>query len=74
MQALELVSDRNTKEPASRQTARLMEEARERGVLIGKGGLYGNVIRISPPLNISTADIDAFIAALRPSLAAVPMR
>jgi len=72
MQALELVSDRNTKEPASRQTARLMEEARARGVLIGKGGLYGNVIRISPPLNISTADIDAFIAALRPSLAAVP--
>jgi 4-aminobutyrate aminotransferase-like enzyme len=71
MQALELVSNRNTKEPASRQTGRLMEEARERGVLIGKGGLYGNVIRISPPLNISTADIDEFIAALRPSLAAV---
>ncbi|MXY67593.1 MAG: aspartate aminotransferase family protein [Acidobacteriia bacterium] len=72
MQALELVCDRTTKEPATRQTDRLMEESRERGLLVGKGGLYGNVIRISPPLNISTADVDAFIAAFRPALCALP--
>ena len=48
-----------------------MEEARERGLLVGKGGLYGNVIRISPPLNISTEDVDAFIAAFRPALRAL---
>ena len=71
MQALELVSDRKTKEPATHQTVRLMEEMRNRGMLIGKGGLYGNVIRISPPLNISTTDIDTFISALRPAVAAV---
>ena len=27
-----------------------MEEARKRGLLVGKGGFYGNVIRMSPPL------------------------
>lgn len=74
MQALELVCDRETKEPATRQTDRLMEEARKRGLLIGKGGLYGNVIRISPPLNISTADVDAFIAAFHPALCALRAR
>ena len=74
MQALELVCDRETKEPATRQTDRLMEEARKRGVLIGKGGLYGNVIRISPPLNISTTDVDAFIAAFHPALCALRAR
>ena len=74
MQALELVCDRETKEPATRQTDRLMEEARKRGLLIGKGGLYGNVIRISPPLNISTTDVDAFIAAFRPALCALRAR
>ena len=74
MQALELVCDRETKEPATRQTDRLMEEARKRGLLIGKGGLYGNVIRISPPLNISTTDVDAFIAAFHPALCALRAR
>ena len=35
-----------------------MEEARKRGLLVGKGGFYGNVVRMSPPLNISKADVD----------------
>lgn len=74
MQALELVSDRDTKEPATRQTSRLMEDARECGLLVSKGGLYGNVIRVSPPLNISTADVGAFIAAFRPALGALSAR
>ena len=52
MQAIELVEDRKTKTPATAQTARLLEAARENGLLIGKGGLYGNVIRITPPMNI----------------------
>ena len=41
-----------------------MEDARKRGVLIGKGGFYGNVIRMSPPLNISKADVDEAIRIL----------
>jgi len=69
MQALELVQDRDSKTPAAEETARLMEAARENRLLIGKGGLYGNVIRISPPLNITRADIDEFVRALDRSFA-----
>lgn len=69
MQAIELVRDRKTKEPAVSETAALMEAARECGVLIGKGGLSGNVIRISPPLNISKADVDQFAEAMDRALA-----
>ena len=68
MQAIELVADRETKEPAARETALLMERARSLGLLIGKGGLLGNVIRISPPLNIGAGDIDEFAAILRQAL------
>ncbi len=71
MQGLELVKDRTTKEPAPQETAQLMEECRRRGLLIGKGGLYGNVIRMSPPLNISKADVDEAIHILDEALAAV---
>ncbi len=56
--ALELVEDRATKQPSPKGTNAVMEEARKRGLLIGKGGFYGNVIRMSPPLNISKADVD----------------
>jgi 4-aminobutyrate aminotransferase-like enzyme len=41
-----------------------MEAARQERILIGKGGLFGNVIRISPPLNIATSDVDEFIGRL----------
>jgi 4-aminobutyrate aminotransferase len=58
MQALELVKDRQTKEPAPVETNRLMDECRKQGLLVGKGGLYGNVIRMSPPLNITRTDAD----------------
>ena len=58
MQGMELVKNRDTKEPAPQETAQVMEEARKRGLLIGKGGLYGNVIRMSPPLNIAKSDVD----------------
>jgi 4-aminobutyrate aminotransferase-like enzyme len=64
MQALELVEDRQTKVPAKAATAQVMEAARRNGLLIGKGGLYGNVLRISPPLNIGKSDIDNFALAL----------
>ena len=50
MRAIELVQDRQTKTPATAETARLMEAAKTNGILIGKGGQHGNVIRISRPL------------------------
>jgi 4-aminobutyrate aminotransferase-like enzyme len=71
MQGVELVTDRKTKEPAVAATQRLMEETKRRGLLIGKGGLYGNALRIAPCLNLGAADVDAFLALFDESLAAV---
>jgi 4-aminobutyrate aminotransferase len=68
MQALELVDDRTTKAPAVRATNQLMEAARRNGLLVGKGGAYGNCIRISPPLNIAKSDVDEFARLLDLSL------
>lgn len=70
LQAIELVEDRASKRPATQFTIRLMEAARDNRILIGRGGLYGNVIRMSPPMNISRSDVDAFIEALDRSLEA----
>jgi 4-aminobutyrate aminotransferase-like enzyme len=68
MQAIELVEDRTSKQPAATATLAVMEAARENRILIGKGGLYGNVIRITPPLNISQSDVDEFARLLDISL------
>ncbi|HTU35618.1 MAG TPA: aspartate aminotransferase family protein [Candidatus Acidoferrum sp.] len=64
MQALELVKDRTSKEPAPAETTQALEGACRNGLLIGKGGLYGNVIRMAPPMNISKADVDEGIRLL----------
>jgi 4-aminobutyrate aminotransferase-like enzyme len=71
MLALELVKDRQTKEPAPEATNQLLERTRENGLLIGKGGLYGNVIRLSPMLNIGKADVDEAARLIDRSLAQI---
>jgi 4-aminobutyrate aminotransferase len=71
MQALEFVRDRKSKEPAPQETAQFMEECRKLGLLVGKGGLYGNVIRMSPPLNIAKADVDQAVGIMDKALANV---
>jgi 4-aminobutyrate aminotransferase len=71
MQAIELVEDRESKTPATAQTAMAMEAARENRLLIGKGGMYGNVLRISPPMNVGRSDVDQFIELLDKTLSAV---
>ncbi|HEV2107335.1 MAG TPA: aspartate aminotransferase family protein [Thermomicrobiales bacterium] len=62
--AVELVRDRETKEPAPDVASRVLDAAKERGLIVGKGGLHGNTLRISPPLIISRTDVDAAIEAL----------
>ncbi|MFZ0636435.1 MAG: aspartate aminotransferase family protein [Candidatus Acidiferrales bacterium] len=71
MQGLELVKDRQTKEPASEATTQVLERTRENGLLIGKGGLYNNVIRMAPAMNISKADVDEGIRLLDKSFGEV---
>lgn len=71
MQAIELVEDRTTKEPSPARAAQLMEATKRRGLLIGKGGLYGNVIRMAPSMLISAADIDEGVRLLDEALAEV---
>ena len=68
MQALEMVQP-GTTEPDPGITARLLDEAKARGLLVGKGGLYGNVIRMAPMLATTESEldegIDAMIGAIR---------
>ncbi len=64
MLGVELVRDRETKEPANTETLAVMEAAREMGVLLGKGGLYGNVLRIKPPMCVSRQDADFAVEVL----------
>jgi 4-aminobutyrate aminotransferase-like enzyme len=58
MQALELVVPDGSKIPDPDITTELVTKAREQGLLIGKGGLHGNVIRLAPHLNVTAEDID----------------
>jgi 4-aminobutyrate aminotransferase-like enzyme len=71
MQALELVKDRETKEPDPQSVAKVFEETRRRGVLIGKGGLYANVIRTGLMLNSTKDTVNELIEALDGALATV---
>ncbi len=58
MQALELVGDRAGKVPDPARAAKLLEAARAEGILIGRGGLHGQVIRLGPSLLITEDEID----------------
>ncbi|MBI5243157.1 MAG: aspartate aminotransferase family protein [Elusimicrobia bacterium] len=65
MCGVELVLDRKTRAPDPKTVARLFEETKKEKLLIGKGGLYGNVLRLSPPMNIGKAEVDDAIKRLR---------
>lgn len=71
MLGMELVRDRSTKEPAKAETLQILEEAREMGMLIGKGGIDGSVIRIKPPMCITADDADFAVDVLHRALTAV---
>jgi len=71
MQAMELVVDETIcdRTPNTEATTKLFEACKERGLLIGKGGLAGNVLRIAPALNITADEIDEALKVLGESLA-----
>ncbi len=71
MQGLELVKDPSSKEPAPKAAAALMDAAKQQGLLIGKGGLYGNVMRIAPALTATEEDIHMALDLLDRALAKI---
>ena len=71
MLGCELVRDRQSKEPAVQETLVVWEAMREMGVLVGKGGLFGNTLRIKPPMCITAADVDFTLEALDVALGRV---
>ena len=71
MLGVEMVKDRTTKVPAKEECAAVFEKCRELGLLIGKGGLHGNTLRIKPPMCLTLADADFLLAVLDEALASV---
>ncbi len=74
MTAVELVKDRETKEPATEETDAVMKEAMKRGVLGLKAGIYGNVLRMLAPLVITEEQLHEALDALEMSIAEVSKR
>ncbi len=58
MLGVELVRNRDSKEPATEDAAKVHEACKDRMLLIGKGGVFGNVLRIKPPMCVTRADAD----------------
>ena len=58
-------------EPSVGRAAQLLEECKDRGLLIGKGGLYGNVLRIAPPLTVTEEEIDTASQIIQDAVAAI---
>jgi 4-aminobutyrate aminotransferase len=67
MLALETVVA-GTIEPDAAAAAALHEAAKRRGLLIGKGGLYGNVLRIAPPMSVTQHEVEEAADVLRAAI------
>jgi 4-aminobutyrate aminotransferase len=65
------MTDPHTRQPSPALASRVLEETRERGLLVGKGGLYGNALRMAPPLTLSNAEAEEGLAILIDALRAV---
>jgi len=68
MIGIELVRDRETKEPADKEASKVAEKALEKGLIIGVGGIYKNVIRIQPPLVVNEEQVDRAVEIILDSI------
>jgi alanine-glyoxylate transaminase/(R)-3-amino-2-methylpropionate-pyruvate transaminase len=64
MWGIELIKDAESKEPNADATAKVFEACKDMGLLIGKGGLYGNVLRIKPVMCLTPADVEFMLAVI----------
>jgi len=71
MMGIELVKDRQSREPAPEETARIFEKTREFGLIMSKSGTYRNLLRMLPPMCISDNDVDFFVQAFDEAFANV---
>ncbi len=69
MLAIELVTDRKSKTPATKETAEIFEKTREYGLVVSKSGTDRNILRMVPPMCIQESDVDRMEEALERSLA-----
>lgn len=71
MVGIELVKDQQTKEPDAESVNAFFEETKRQGLLVGKGGLYGNVLRIAPPLTVKEDEIEEALDKIDKSFAVI---
>ena len=71
MQAMEIVETKASKTPDAAKTNAIMEAGKTAGILLGKGGLYGNTIRIAPPMLITDDEMDEAVRRFTTAMAAV---
>lgn len=69
---MEFVKDKQTKEPAPDLTRRVIDRAAQHGLLVGSVGLYGNVLRVAPPLVISEAEVHESLDIMETVLTTLP--
>lgn len=65
------MADPKTKEPMPQECAKVVELCKDQKVVIGKGGLWGNTVRIKPPMTITKADADRCLNAMKKALESV---
>lgn len=71
MQAMEIVVPGTDKQPDAKRATAILTAARKHGLMIGKGGLHGNIVRMSPHLNVTAADMEDGCQRLAKALAEV---
>ncbi len=69
MQAIELVKDHKTREPAPEATAKVFEHTRANGLIMSKSGTFKNVLRMVPPICLSANDVEPVLSARDQSFA-----
>ena len=65
MIGIEIVKNVDSKEPATAEAAKIRKAVRDKGVLLGLGGAYGNVLRVQPPLAISDEELGRVSVAIK---------